>query len=270
MTAIQWHEVGSKFYEAGLDRGVLYVEGQTGVPWNGLISVTERTEISKTPVYLDGVKFNDIVGVGDFSGTIKAFTYPDAFEECQGVFEDKTGFFLTGQAPKRFNLVYRTKVGEGSTDIDEGYKIHILYNLTATPNAVNRKTLSLDVDPLEFDWAVTAIPEQVEGFRPTAHVIIDSRKTDPWLLQDLEAILYGDDTRDPTLPPLMTLMSFLRKWDRIIIVDNNDGTWSAISARDDLITMLNANTFQITEANATFLDADTYTISSSEKVEEDI
>lgn len=270
MTALQWHADGSRIYEAGLDRGVLYVHGKDGVPWNGLASVDEQNNNSVNPIFFDSTKINDIVTLGVFSGVIRAYTYPDEFLECEGILEDQLGIFLTEQPIKRFNLCYRTLLGEGHSDVNEGYKIHVLYNLTAIPTQKTRKTLSLEVEPTEFEWSITSIPEDISGYRPTSHLIIDSRKIDPWLLIDLEEILYGNAERNPTLPSLRALTTFIRKWDRLIIVDNGDGTWTAISKDDDVITMVSETEFEIEAENVVYLDADTYEISSSDKNEEDI
>lgn len=270
MTAIDWHQAGDRIYEAGLDRGVLYVEGKDGVAWNGLTSVNEKNETKVEAIYYDGVKSHEIVTLGDFSGSIRAYTYPDEFLECEGVVEDQTGVYLTDQPVKRFGLSYRTLIGEGTDDLKSGYKIHLLYNLTAVPSQKSRSTLALDLDPIEFQWDISAVPEQIAGHRPTAHMIIDSRQVDEWLLQDIEDILYGNSTRGPTLPDLASLTTFIRKWDRLIITDNGDGTWTAISARPGIITQIGPSEYTIESDNINQLDPNTYEISSSDKNEEDI
>ena len=270
MTALQWHLPGDMVYHAGLDRGVLYVEGNPGVVWNGLISVDEDEGNSVDEVFYEGIKMNDIVNLGSFSGNIRAFTYPDEFFDCEGIEEDSPGVYFTSQPIKRFGLCYRTLVGEGNSGEMQGYKIHLLYNLTAIPATKQRQTLALDPTPDEFEWKITGIPELIEHYRPTCHVIIDSRDIDPWLLQDLEAIFYGDEDTDAQLPTLKALTNFIQKWDRLIIVDNNDGTWTAIAQRPDIITMLSPTEFSIAADNAVYLDANTYQISSSEKNEEDL
>jgi arginine deiminase len=56
----------------------------------------------------------------------------------------------------------------------------------------------------------------------------------------------------------------------LVITDHGDGTWSAYSPLDDVITMLDVDLFQIVSDTATYLDAETYTIESSEKNEDDI
>ena len=270
MTALQWHLPGDMVYHAGLDRGVLYVEGNPGVVWNGLISVDENEGNSVDEVFYDGIKMNDIVNLGSFSGNIRAFTYPDEFFDCEGIEEDSPGVYFTSQPVKRFGLCYRTLVGEGNDGAVQGYKIHLLYNLTAVPATKQRQTLALDPTPDEFEWSITGIPELVSDHRPTCHVIIDSRDIDPWLLQDLEAIFYGDETRTADLPPLKALTNFIKKWDRLIIVDNNDGTWTAIAQRPGIINMIDATRFEIVSDTAVYLDANTYEISSSDRNEEDL
>lgn len=270
MTAIVWHETGSKFYEAGLDRAVLYVENNNGVPWNGLISVSEKNDTKVEPLYFNATKFNDLVTLSDYSGSISAFTYPDEFLVCEGIVEDQDGLYLTDQPLKRFHLCYRTLIGEDDNNFSSGYKIHILYNLTARPADKVRKTLSLNSIPDEFSWDVTSIPEIIEGHRPSSHLIIDSRKIDPWLLLDIEDILYGDDEKEPSLPSMKSLTTFIRKWDRLIIVDNGDGTWSAISARDGIINEISETEYTIESDDIVYLNGTTYTISSSDKNEEDL
>jgi len=96
---------------------------------------------------------------------------------------------------------------------------------------------------------------------------------DPLLLADIEMILYGDPEdpeSEPRFPSLKGFISYVRKWDRLIITDHGDGTWTASANDPDIIEMLDETTFQITSDTAVFLDADSYEISSSEKNEEDI
>jgi hypothetical protein len=53
-----------------------------------------------------------------------------------------------------------------------------LYNLTAIPSDIDYQTLSDAVSPIEFEWSIFVIPANIEGFQPSAHLIIDSRKMD--------------------------------------------------------------------------------------------
>lgn len=271
MSTLVWDQLGDRSYESGVSKGVLYQENGDGVAWNGLTSVQESIDTSVDPVHFDGVKFNDLVTIGDFNGVIHAFTYPDEFLYYEGTIEDQTGFYITGQPHSRFGLSYQTEIGNDTTGPNSGYKIHILYNLTAVTSDTVYETLSLDSSPIEFEWTITSVPEDIESFQPTAHVILDSRKVDPSLLNDIEDILYGSDDNEPHLPSLQALATYIRSWNRLIVVDNGDGTWTATADDDlDIITMLDDITFQIVSDTAVYLDADTYTITSSDKNEGDI
>lgn len=269
MTAIVWDAIPDRRFEIGVDRGVLYLEDGTGVPWNGITSVGINAADSVEAVYFDGVKFNDLVTVGDFTGSLNAVTYPDEFVRFEGALEDQSGIEIHNQPRGRFGLCYRTMIGDADADFQH-YKIHMIWNLTALPSEVSFESISPDMDFTEFQWAITAVPEDIENFRPTAHIVIDSRKVDPWLLEDLESIFYGDEDSGPRQPSLKGLTTYIRKWDRLIIVDNGDGTWTAISKDEDQIEMIGPDEFKITADTILYLDAETYKIWSTDKNEEDI
>lgn len=270
MAALVWDETGQRFYETAISKGVFYDAEGVGTSWNGLTSLDENVSNEVGAVHFDGLKINDVVTVGDFSAVMRAFTYPDEFLPYEGILEDQKGFFVTDQPGSRFGLSYQTKIGNDIEGLEFGYKIHILYNLTALPSQKSYHTMSADTVPMEFEWSITGIPEAIENFRPTVHIIFDSTKMDPWLLEDLEGIIYGDEDSDAYLPPLKGLATFIRKWDRLIITDHGDGTWSAESPRPNQIVMLDETTFEITADTAIYLDEFTYTISSSDKNEEDV
>lgn len=262
MTALIWDQAGTRYYERGVERGVLYLEDGSGIPWSGLISVNENSPSNGgTSIYFDGVKYGDLLELNDFSGSLKAYTYPDEFLDFEGILEVGNGLFVSNQQPKRFNLSYRTRIDSDEENQGTMYKIHILYNLLAVPVSKMYQTLSDNSTPIEFEWTITAIPSEVSGFRPTAHVVFDTREMEPRLLSDIETTLYGDAFNDAKLPPISTLVSFVGGWVIIRITDNLDGTWTA-EGPDDLISMLDSTTFQIIQANAVYLDANTYMISN--------
>lgn len=269
MARLVWDQAGDRVYENGVSQGVFYGSDSKGIPWNGLISVEEVNNDSVNPLYLDGFKYADEITIGDFEGILTAFTYPDEFMGYEGVDDWKPGFYLADQPKKRFGLSYKTEINSDQGQ-QIGYKIHLLYNLVAVPSNKAYQTLSLDSEPIDFKWDITAIPEELDKFRPTAHVVIDSRKIDPFLLVDIENIIYGTDTSDPLLPDLNGLVTFVQKWGRFIVTDNGDGTWTATSPLEGVITMLDAETFQIDTETAVFIDADSYTLSSSDVDDGDI
>lgn len=260
MTVLTWDDPGTRIYESGVDRGVLYLPGGLGIPWNGLISVDEQVSgNSQDALYYDGIKYADVVVPGDFAATMKAYTYPDEFLPFEGTLEVNNGMFVTNQTPARFGLSYRTKVGS-DTDGDLGHKIHVLYNLLASPGAKTHQSIADSESPIEFEWSITAVPSEAPGFKPTAHLIFDTRKMSPLLLADIEQTLYGDDITAPSLPPINIFVTFISEWVLIRITDNLDGTWTA-EGPDNLVQTTGPDSFQILQANAVYKDPDNYAIS---------
>lgn len=270
MARLVWDQVGERFYESGVSNGVFYDQDGKGTAWNGITSVDENTSTTVEPVYFDGLKFDDVVTNGDFSASLKAFTYPEEFLPYEGYLEDRAGFYIADQPRYRFGLSYRTEIADDVVGFNRGYKIHLLYNLTANPSEISYQTISGDSEPLEFEWTISAIPEELDRFRPTAHVILDSRKLNPFILRDVEDIIYGTDEEDPTLPSLKSLSQFIRNWDRFMVTDYGNGRWSASTEDEGVITMIDDDIFQITYDTATYLDSHTYEITSSERNEDDI
>lgn len=201
MTRIDWGGVGVRTYETGVDRGVLYVDNNPGVPWTGLVNVNQSQSGGETaPRYLDGIKISNRSAPEEFEGTIEAYTYPTEFERCDGTFRIENGLRITQQKRKPFGMTYRSKVGNDSVGLDFGYKIHILYNLRADPSDRGYRTLAQEIEPLVFSWKITSRPVYVSGYRPSAHYIIDSRDIPQALLTAIEDILYGNELTEPSLP----------------------------------------------------------------------
>ena len=265
MPQLEWDTVRDRVYESGLDKGVLYLPDGSAVPWNGLTAVIERFNRDVSSVYYDGMKISEHVIIGEFAATMKALTYPDEFVEIEGLGMKRPGVFYGDQRPKTFGLCYRTQIGEQIEGDEVGYKIHIIYNLIAVPKERTHGTLNASPSIIEFEWDITAIPEEVEGFHPTAHIILDSRKVDPWLFEDLENQLYGGVANAAVLIEMQELVTTLNNWYRVKITDHGDGTWSATSMRDGFISLTDAeNTlFKIVQINAVYLDDDTYIISDT-------
>jgi hypothetical protein len=263
VTAIAWDQVGERYFETGVDRGVLYLNDGGAVPWNGLVSVEDGSVKDVNSYYLDGVKYLEQISPGDFSGKLKAITYPAEFDRVNGIVAEGFGLAYYDQPPQDFSLSYRTRVGNDVDGIDHGYKIHLLYNLVADPDATSFETVGSPLKPAEFNWTITGTPPPLRGHRPTVHVSIDSTRTEFDVLNAIEDILYGTSTTEPRLPSIDELGDLFKTLGALIIVDNGDGTWTAIDTGDDYITMLNSTTFQIDNADATYLDATTYQISTT-------
>ena len=205
MAKLQWDKTGEHFYETGVDHGVLYPMndgGQTyatGVAWNGLTAVTESPEGAEvSAIYADNIKYLNLMSAEDFKATIEAYTYPEEFEQCDGSASLVQGVKIGQQSRKAFGFCYRTKVGN-DLNPELGYKIHIIYGATAAPSERAYETVNDSPEAITFSWEVSTIPVEVTGFKPTAHVEIDSTKVEPAKLAKIEAKLYGSETEEPTL-----------------------------------------------------------------------
>ena len=263
MTTLVWDRIGERYFQTGVDRGVLYPREGPGVAWNGLTAVDDASLQETQSYFLDGVKYLEKISPAEYSGKLKAFTYPFEFDLICGIDEVAPGLSYHDQPPKSFGLTYRTRIGNDTDGTDHGYKIHLLYNLVANPDPFTFETLKDPLKPAEFSWALTGTPPLLQGHRPTVHISIDSTAIDPDTLQTIEDILYGTDTTNPWLPSISEIRDLFETLGALIIVDNGDGTWQAIDTGNEYISMIDATTFRIANADATFLDATTYTISTT-------
>lgn len=201
MTRVNWGALSERYFESGVDRGVLYVTPDLGVPWIGLVSVDENTTGGEAKAsYIDGYKFRNIASKEEFAATIEAFTAPQEFAACDGVRVLAPGLLATQQRRKPFNFSYRTRVGNAAEGQEYSYKIHLIYNALVSPSQRKYSTWNDSADAPLLSWGITTRPPQLSGLRPTSHFIVDARYTDQFQLASLEDILYGSDAMDPRLP----------------------------------------------------------------------
>ena len=224
MTRVVWGDVGDRVFETGVDRGMLYYNNVDGVPWNGLTAVTEAPDgAAVTAYWLDGVKFLEACSGEDYRATLQAYTYPHEFEANDGVSMVRQGMFATAQPRKTFGLSYRSKVGNDVDGVDHGYKLHVVYNVRAGATGVGHTTIAESVTANDFSWTLTATPVPIQGKKPTAHFIFDSRYTLPERLEALENRLYGNDDQEPRLPSIDEIYELFQAPVSLLVVDNGDG-----------------------------------------------
>lgn len=230
ITRLIWDKV--RDYETGLDRGVLYPADGPGKTWNGLTSIKEApTDADEQTRYVDGVKTNRRRRVGEFSGTIDAFTYPDPL-------------------PKTFGLSYRVNSAKS-------YKIHLVYNVLISPTAFSYTQSDTD----SFSWDFTTLPIPIPKARMSAHLIIDASKAYSWVVSAFEDILYGSEEGSARLPLPEEVIELFEVNSIVRVIDHGDGTFT-VTGPDDIVKMTDPTSFQIDWPSAVYIDDVSYTISS--------
>lgn len=216
MAKLVWDKTGERFYETGVKNCVLYVQNEAGaypkgVAWNGITAITESPSGAETtPLYADDIKYLNLVSNEEFGATIEAYTYPDEFAECDGTAELVKGIKLGQQPRKQFGLCYKTTLGNDVSKNDFGYKLHLVYGCSAAPSEKAYATINDSPEAITFSWEVSTTPVTVNGFKPTAHIEIDSTKVNSSELTKLEDKLFGSASEEATLPlpdEIKTLMS---------------------------------------------------------------
>lgn len=206
MAKLVWDESGKRIYETGVQKGVLYVQNESGlypkgVAWNGLTAVTESPSGAEaTPLYADDIKYLELRSAEEFGATIEAYTYPEEFEACDGSASLAKGVTIGQQDRKAFGLCYRTVVGNDVQGNAHGYKLHLIYGAVAAPSEKAYATVNDSPEAVTFSWEITTTPVEMAGFKPTASITIDSTKVNPEKLAQLEAKLYGDTSAEAQLP----------------------------------------------------------------------
>lgn len=220
MAKLQWDETGKRIYETGTSNGVLYPtqnDGRyaSGVAWNGLSGVSQSPEGGEpTNVYANNKKYLSLQSAEEFKGSIKAYTYPDEFAECDGSKEVADGVYAGMQTRRSFGLAYITKIGNDVQGVDFGEKIHLVYGAKASPSSREYATINDSPEAIEFSWDFTTTPAEVttEGVKPTAYLCIDTTKvTRKENIKELKDKLFGTESSEPTLPSIDEVINIMKK-----------------------------------------------------------
>lgn len=200
MTELVWGASGSRYYETGVSKAVIFErppapDGSSLNPvvWDGLLSVDISPTIeSREPIYIDGVKFSELTSYKEITGTISAYTYPDRLLQHEGFIETSTQGVLIGGQPANdsFNLVYQTQIGNDIDGIDHGFKLHFLYDVTITPEDRSYSTIGEEQEPIAFSWTFQTTPMVVGLYKPTSYICLDSRKTDAGAIAEIQEQMY--------------------------------------------------------------------------------
>lgn len=209
MAAITWDDAGKRIFEFGIDHGVLYPLNSktnaydTGVAWNGLTGVTETSAGAEaSDMWADNIKYGSIRSTETFSATIEAYTYPDEFSALDGQPELGKGIKVGQQTRAKFGVSYRTRIGNDTAGDTHGYKLHLVYGLTASPSEKAYTTVNDSPEGTTFSWECQSDPVSVPGMKPTSIITIDSTLVDSTKLKTFEDLLYGGGSTStaPKLP----------------------------------------------------------------------
>lgn len=217
MAKLVWDQSGQRTYETGVDRGVLYLQDESGkyvngVAWNGLTAVNESPSgAESTALYADNIKYLEIRSAEEFGATIEAYTYPEEFEACDGSAALGEGVKIGQQDRIPFGMCYRTVLGNDVQANNYGYKLHLIYGATASPSEKAYSTINDSPEAITFSWEVTTTPIEVEGFKPTSILTINSVECKPEVLAAIEAKLYGDAENEPVMPTPNEIIEMLKQ-----------------------------------------------------------
>lgn len=206
MAELVWDEAAERYFETGVDHGVLYhkVAGEytNGEAWNGLTAVTAQPSGAESnKQYADNIEYLNLMSVEQFGATVECFMAPRGFDQYDGVARTANGLRISMQKRAEFGMSWRSKKGNAE-DEDLGYILHFAYGCKASPAEKAYNTVNDTPEPATFSWTLSTTPIPVAGRKPTAYCSVDSTdpSIDPANLAALEAILYGDAVNPARLP----------------------------------------------------------------------
>jgi hypothetical protein len=262
VTRLAWSIVGERFYEAGIDRGVLYVGSNPGVVWNGLVSVNESPSGGEArSYYVDGVKYLHLSAKEEFEATLEAFYSPPEFDVCDGVATIQLGLFATQQSRKSFGLSYRTKIGNDVNGNAHAYKLHIVMNALAEPSQRDYATIDDASEAGLLSWSIKTKPSLISGVGYSAHLVVDTSIAPTDAVKNLEDILYGDEANAPRLPTVAEIIDVFIDASPVTVTDIGSDQFT-ISGSDLAVSMVDVNTYTITSNAIIEIDEHTAQISS--------
>jgi hypothetical protein len=205
MSKLVWDATGTRKFENGVEKGVLYPQNALGlyplgVAWSGLTTVTEKPSGAESnKQYADNRVYANLISAEEFAATIEAFYSPVEFDACDGTATPYPGVSVGQQPRKPFGFCYKTKIGN-DIDPDLGYNLHVVYGAMAAPSERAYTTINDSPELTALSWDLSTDKVDIPGLKPSAIITIDSTATDPVKLAALELVLYGDVAVDPRLP----------------------------------------------------------------------
>lgn len=221
MPKLIWDAIGTREYETGTSKGVLFLQKpdgtyDKGVAWSGLTAVKQSPDGAEdTAIYADNIKYLSMQSAENLKGTVEAYTYPDEFAECDGSAEIllASGVYAAQQARKPFGLVYSTIIGNDTLGNDYGEKLHIVYNAKVSPSERSYETVNDSPAAITFSWGFSTTPVSVEGIpalkRPTSYITVDSTKVNLAKFNAIKDLVYGTVALESKMPSLAELLAIV-------------------------------------------------------------
>ena len=206
MSKLTWDVTGTRYYETGVSKVVLFPQNTdgtyaSGVAWSGVTNITLSPDGAEpNELYADNIKYAVLRSAETLGLSIEAYTYPEEWAACDGQATpaDTAGVYIGQQPRKAFGLCFRTEIGsDTATDANAGYKLHIVWNASASPSERAYDTIndSPDAQTMSWDCTTTAV-NLSSSYKPVCSIELDSTKmstTTAGYLTTLEGILYGTD-----------------------------------------------------------------------------
>lgn len=215
MSKLVWNQTGERLYETGVEQVALFPQDASGtyplgIAWEGVTNVTESPSGAEpTKLYANDAVYGTLLSAEELGGTIEAYMFPDEFAACDGSVTIAQGVTIGQQDRKAFGLAYKTLIGNDVVGTAYGYKLHIIYGAKASPSEKAHATVNDSPEAQTMSWEFSTTPASVTGHKPTASIEIDSTTADPAKLAELEAMIYGSDDKEPTLPTPDEIMALM-------------------------------------------------------------
>lgn len=206
MAKLEWDKTGERLWETGVEQAALFLLDEenkysNGEAWNGLINVAEKPSGAQpTALWANNKKYGELLSTEEFGGSIEAYMYPDGFKACNGEAELVPGVTISQQDRKTFGLVYKTLIGNDVVGSKYGYKLHLVYGAKAAVSEKTNQTINESPEAMTMSWEFSTTPVDVAGFKPTSHLVINSKTVSAEKLAALEAVIYGGEEAEARLP----------------------------------------------------------------------
>lgn len=234
----------------GVDRGFIFFDQQPGTPWIGITALEEQEDGYRLEeYYVDGKKVGHRHIAGNYTAAVAS--YDDPFGDA--IFEDQL-----------FGITYRETFMMGA---EEHYRLHIVHAVSIVKESFSRATVNATATPDTHKWTMASIDIPLSDEVNGSHLILDSTEIYPWVLRDIEAILYGYPDGGARIPSIDEIYDVFATMN-LVIIDHGDGTWSAVG-HDVMVAMLDPTEFMISSPTVEMVEGEQYTYDVESLIRDD-